>query len=44
MLHIVNGDVVGEKLKQGVVQGDVAWRWDDLGGGLVHQGRSDGSR
>ncbi|WP_337099425.1 DUF1835 domain-containing protein [Paenibacillus sp. YIM B09110] len=27
MLHIVNGDVVGDKLKQGVVQGDVlVWR------------------
>jgi RNA polymerase sigma factor (sigma-70 family) len=27
MLHIVNGDVVGEMLKQGVVQGDVlVWR------------------
>ncbi len=27
MLHIVNGDSVGEKLKQGVVQGDVlVWR------------------
>ncbi|WP_139991674.1 DUF1835 domain-containing protein [Paenibacillus paridis] len=23
---------------------DIAWRWDDLGGGLVRQGRSDGSR
>ncbi|UQZ32485.1 RNA polymerase subunit sigma [Paenibacillus sp. PK3_47] len=27
MLHIVNGDVVGDKLRQGVVQGDVlVWR------------------